>query len=530
MTKIYKYLGILLGLATALAFNACDDDIDPVVEELSFDRVFTPLELDAKINNQTTVTLSWGYNKGIDTYELEISEDELLFTNIIHTATLTPDQIPYVYDLPSGDTQYSVRVKGISSTTNESKWATLAFKSLPENLFLNYDMVMNALGDITVSWTPGKAVTSMVLITEDGETSYDISAEEMALGSKQISGLTNDSYTINLMNDTKVRGFQDYVLEGNILLDEGADLATAIANATAGDVIVLKSGVTYGFVGDLTIDKSLKIKGLDGGELPVIYTTSGDRMFYIGDNLTPTDSLVFENLYMSGFVNYDAGQGQIRGVFDMETSYACNIGSVKFLGCKMFDMGRQIMRLRGGLDQTIGEFVIDDCIIHNLGNTSGSYGVLCATEPETNVTYVNISNSTIDSLRCHFIRYDEPTSCESIVVENCTFNKVPYSSGRYIMDIRSAVIPSGVEVNNCIFGNTSYSDEPSISGIYYDEDNTALSINNTYATSDFVNSGYSIVELCTGLGMGSADVFADPDNGDFTLTDGSLEVGDPRWW
>ena len=189
---------------------------------------------------------------------------------------------------------------------------------------------MNALGDITVSWTPGKAVTSMVLITEDGETSYDISAEEMALGSKQISGLTNDSYTINLMNDTKVRGFQDYVLEGNILLDEGADLATAIANATAGDVIVLKSGVTYGFVGDLTIDKSLKIKGLDGGELPVIYTTSGDRMFYIGDNLTPTDSLVFENLYMSGFVNYDAGQGQIRGVFDMETSYACNIGSVKF--------------------------------------------------------------------------------------------------------------------------------------------------------------------------------------------------------
>ena len=136
MTKIYKYLGILLGLATALAFNACDDDIDPVVEELSFDRVFTPLELDAKINNQTTVTLSWGYNKGIDTYELEISEDELLFTNIIHTATLTPDQIPYVYDLPSGDTQYSVRVKGISSTTNESKWATLAFKSLPENLFL----------------------------------------------------------------------------------------------------------------------------------------------------------------------------------------------------------------------------------------------------------------------------------------------------------------------------------------------------------------------------------------------------------
>ncbi len=528
MTKIYKYLGILLGFTAMIAFNACDDDIDPVVEQLEFDRVFTPLDLEARISNQTTVTLSWGYNKGIDSYVLEISDDELEFANIIHTVTLSPEEVPYVYDLPSGDTQYSARVKGVSSTADDSKWATLAFKSLPENLFSNYDLVMNGIGDVTLSWTPGKAVTSVVFVSADGETSFNVSADELAAGSKQISGLANDSYTINLMNNTKVRGTQNYVLEGSVMVEEGGDLATAIANASAGDVIVLKSGVTYGFAGDLTIDKSLKIKGLDGGELPVIYTTSGDRMFYIGSTPTVTDSLVFENLYMSGYVNYDAAQGQIRGVFDME-SEACNIGAVKFLGCKLYDMGRQIMRLRGGSDQTIGDFVIDDCIIHNLGSSSSSYGVFCATETNTNALNIQISNSTIDSLKSHFIRYDDATTCESIVLENCTFNKVPYSSGRYLMDVRNSVVSEGIQITNCIMGTTSYGDEPSISGIRK-PDALEIIVNNTYATTDFVNTTYSIVDLCTALGMSSDDIFTDPDNGDFTLTDESLEAGDPRWY
>ncbi len=523
---------MLLGFVFSITFSACDDDIDPVMEELPITRVFAPSGIEADITNQTTVTISWNTNKNIDSYQIEISQDNLEFTNIIESVSLDKSVTSYTYDLPAGDTQYSVRIMGVSETLDDSKWVTVAFKSLPENLFYNYDLIMNGLGDITLNWSPGKKVTSMVFVGSDGETAYDIdiTSEELTEGVKNFSGLANDVYTINLMNGDAVRGTQKYVLEGDIFVEANGDLGTAITDAASGNVIVLQAGEAYGFVGDLTIDKSLKIKGLDGGEMPVIYTTSGDRMFYIGDNLSPTDSLVFQNLYLSGFVNYDAGQGQIRGVFDMESSYACNIGGVKFLSCKLFDMGRQIIRLRGGSDQTIGEFVVDDCIIHNLGSTSSSYGVLCATEPETNVTNVTITNSTIDSLRCHFIRYDEPTSCESIIVENCTFNKVPYSSGRYIMDIRSAVIPGGVQITNCIFGTSTYGDTPSINGIYYNEDATTLTISDSYVTTDFVNSNYSIVELCTDLGVGYTDVFTDPDNGDFTLTDGALGVGDPRWY
>ena len=468
----------------------------------------------------------WGINKGIDSYTLEISDDSLVFGNIIHTVSLSPDEKPYVYDLPAGDSQYSVRVKGISSTADDSNWAALAFKSLPENLFANYDLQMTGIGALTLNWKPGKEVTSIVFSTESGETPYAVSSEEMAAGSKQLTDVPNAVYNIKLMNNDKVRGSQNYVVEGDVLLDAGADITAAITAASAGDVILLQAGATYGFVGDYTIDKSIKLKGLDG-EMPVLYASDGDRMFYIGSSMTPADSMVFEKLYMSGFVNYDASQGQIRGVFDME-SQACDIASVKFLGCKLYDMGRQIMRLRGGSDQTIGEFVVDDCIIHNLGKSSSSYGVLCGTETNTNVTHVKISNSTIDSLACHFIRYDDATACESIVVENCTFNKAPFKSGRYFMDIRNAVITNGVEINNCILGNTSYGDEPSITGVRK-TDATELTVKDTYATSDFVNSNYSIVELCSSLGLSSTELWNNPDSGDFSFIGDPLEAGDPRW-
>ncbi|MCW3785591.1 DUF5123 domain-containing protein [Plebeiibacterium sediminum] len=529
MIKSYKYIWILLGFVSSLTFSACDDDIDPVVEELPITRVFAPSGIEADITDQTTVTITWNSNKNIDSYQLEISQDNLEFTNIIESVTLEKGVTSYTYDLPAGDTQYSARIMGLSETLNDSKWVTVSFESLPENLFYNYDLVMNGLGDITLSWTPGKQVTSMVFVDSEGQTAYDlaITPEELAAGVKNFPGLANDLYTINLMNGSAVRGTQKYVLEGDILLEAGGDLAAAISAAASGNVIVLQGGESYGFVGDLTIDKSLKIKGIDGGEMPVMYTTSGDRMFFIGSTPTVTDSLVFENLYMSGYVNYTAGS-QIRGVFDME-SEACNIGAVKFLGCKIYDMGRQIMRLRGGSDQTIGEFVIDDCIIHNLGSSSSSYGVLCATETNTNVTNIKVTNSTIDSLKCHFIRYDDATACENIVVENCTFNKVPYSSGRYLMDIRNVAVTDGVQITNCIFGTSTYGDTPSISGVYYNADITTLTVSDSYATTDFVNTGYSIVELCTSLGVASTDIFTDPDNGDFTLTDGSLDAGDPRW-
>jgi len=526
MNRTLKYIGFLLGLLAIVAINACKDDIDPVIDELEFSRLFSPLNLEAKISNQTTVSINWDFNKGADSYVVEISDDSLQFSSIINTASVTYDELPYVYELPAGNSQYSVRVKAESSTVSESKWATLAFKSLPENLFDKYTSMLTGLGELTVNWKPGKAVTSLLFISETDEISVDISAEELAAGEKIVTDLPNADYEIRILNGSKSRGTQDFLVEGDVLLHSGEDLAAAIASAPAGDVILLEAEGMFGFAGDLTIEQGIKIRGLDG-ELPVVYATSGDRMFYIGSGISSTEAIVFENLYMSGYVNNNESEGQIRGVFDME-SEACNIGAVKFIGCKLYNMGRQVMRLRGGSDQTIGEFVMDNCIVYDLGRSSGSYGVFCATETNTNARVVRISNSTIDNLVCHFIRYDDAVDCESILVENCTFNKTPFSSGRYLMDVRNAVITGGVEVSGCIFGNTSYGDDPSIVGIRTAEGVT-LTITNSYATTDFVNTDYSIVNLLSPLGVSSTGLWEDPDNGDFSFSGAVVEAGDPRW-
>lgn len=530
MKNIYINIGFFIGIIVLLGTNACKDNINPPLEELDFVRVFTPLELTAKISNQTTLELNWGFNKGISSYVVEISQDSLDFSDIIYTATVALNELPFVYALPSGDTQYSARVKGVSSTAGveDSKWSAIAFKSLPENLFEGYQIKMTAIGAITVSWLPGKAVTALTFVTQSGETSFDITAEEATAGSKSVTGVANAVYEIRLMNNAAVRGTQNYVLEGDVLVASGTDLAAAIAAASAGDVIVLEENGMYPFVGDLTIDKSLKIKGIDGIGLPVLYLTSGDRMFYIGSSLTPADSLVFENLYISGFINHNAGDGQHRGIFDME-SEACNLGALKFIGCKLYDLGRQVLRLRGGSDQTIGLFLVDDCIIHNLGNSSASYGVLSADQTNTNVKIIKVMNSTIDSLKSHFLRYDDATDCESITLQNCTFNRTPYSSGRYFSDTRNAVITDGFYVTNCIFGSTSYGDTPSIYGIRV-ADGVALTIKNSYSTSDFVLSDYSVMnDQLTPLEITSDALWSDPTVMDFTFKGAGIDAGDPRW-
>ena len=87
---------------------------------------------------------------------------------------------------------------------------------------------------------------------------------------------------------------------------------------------------------------------------------------------------------------------------------------------------------------------------------------------------------------------------------------------------------SGVQVTNCIFGTTSYGDEPSITGIRAPED-VVVTITNSYATTDFVNSDYSIVDQLTSLGVTYDGLWEDPDNGDFSFAFDAVDAGDPRW-
>lgn len=537
MKHLVKNIGLMIVFLSLLAVNACKDNISPIYDELDFNRVFAPLNISAEIINQTTVKLSWELSVGADSYELEIID---VGENIINTATVAATDLPYVYDLPAGDAQFYARAKAISNTSGieDSKWTTLAFRSLPENLFEGYNKIrMDALGAITLYWKPGKAVTALTFVSQTGETSFDISAAEATAGEKSITGLANDLYQVRLMNDVAVRGSQNYTMEGDVLLATGEDLAAAITAASPGSVIVLSPGEKYGIAGGMYITKSIKIKGMDEQPLlPIVYPISGNQLFIVDPTMSTSDSLVFENLHMNGLVDLVAGSTGIRGIFDQENAaMACNIAAIKFLGCTLTDWGRQIIRLRGGADQIINEVVIDDCIIRNLGKSSASYGIISAEAAETNIGYIKISNSTIDSIRSHLIRYPSGTSCNSLIIENCTVNRAPFSSGRFLMDLRDNVfIGAGVQINNCILGNTEYDElDPtasSVNGIRMDASDL-LTITNTYVTDDYDDSaGYSIpTDMLIPAGTSSTGLWSDPANGDFTFKGAGIDAGDPRW-
>src|SRR5690606_23973429 len=87
------YIGALIGLLSC-TFSGCEDDIDPLVEELELARVLTPNELDVRIRNRTTIEVDWLVRDDADQYVIEFSEDSLEFNTIIRTVTVTPDQLP----------------------------------------------------------------------------------------------------------------------------------------------------------------------------------------------------------------------------------------------------------------------------------------------------------------------------------------------------------------------------------------------------------------------------------------------------
>ena len=118
MKNIIIRTGLFAGLVSMLIFTACKEQIDPVVEELDFNRAFSPVGIEAVISNTRTVTLTWSSVKNTDHYIVEIYDGATASATLVHSAEVpaTEDsQVSYTYVLPAGDTQFYGRIKAVSS-------------------------------------------------------------------------------------------------------------------------------------------------------------------------------------------------------------------------------------------------------------------------------------------------------------------------------------------------------------------------------------------------------------------------------
>ena len=539
MKKIFINTVLILGLFVLSSLNACKEKIDPVVDELSFGRAFTPVEFSAQISNITTVTLSWSPVKNADHYVVEIYEGtDFVAGSLIYTVDLPAplslvDKISLIYVLPAGDTQFSARLNAVSALDGvaESKWISVGFKTAPENLFTGYKSELTGLGSCTVRWKPGS--TASALVFDNGtQTSYPISAGEAAAGVKKLTGIANGKYQIRLMNTTFVRGRTNILIEGDVLLAAGGNLAAAISALPAGGIIILTNGENFSFAGPVTLSKSIKIRGLYGTDPPTIFVVLNAatyHMFNIDASLTASDSLVFQNLDISGYPDNSSANTRLRGIFDQDVTLPCNIGLIKFENCVAHNFDRHLIRLRGTATQVIGNIEIKGCVMYDYAFGS-NYGVINSSAAASTINNINISNSTIYNTRGAIISYSSGKACQGITIKNCTFNQLAMdpSTGRYIIDLNNTTGTGIITISNCLFGNTS----AVANGI---RPNTmTMSITGSYYTSDF-NDGitFPIKSYLTAYSGASTALWTNPANGTFTYLDanfpGIATAGDPRW-
>jgi hypothetical protein len=534
MKKIFKYTGMILGLFTLLSLHGCKDKIEPVVSELTFTRAFTPSDFSAQISNVTTVTLNWNPVKNVDHYVIEIYQDTTFAASkLIDTENVSAGQNISVYVLPAGDTWFSARLNVVSSLTGvtESKWSNVIFKTAPENLFTGYVTELSGLGTSTVRWKPG--VTVSALLFDNGtQASFPISASEATAGVKTVTGLSKGKYQISLMNSTFVRGRTSVVIEGDALLTAGGNLATAISALPAGGVLILTNGATFSFSGPVTLSRSIKIRGLYATNQPTIFTVLNAatfQMFNIDPALTASDSLVFQNLNISGFPDNSSANTRLRGMFDQDVILACNIGLIKFDNCIAHNFDRHLIRLRGTATQVIGKIDIRGCILYDYAFGS-NYGVINSSAASSTINNISITNSTIYNTRGAIISYSSGTACQGITVKNCTFNQLAMdaATGRYFIDLNATTGTGVIMVSNCLFGSTA----TIANGI---RPNTmTMAISSSYYTSDYYDGATSpIKSLLTAYSGASTALWTNPVNGTFTFLDalfpGIATAGDPRW-
>lgn len=534
MKKIIVYTALFAGLIASLVFPGCKEDIDPVVEELEFSRAFSPVGLDAVISNTRTVTLTWSSVKNAEKYLLEIYDGETAPANLVHSAEVPAtgdNQVTFTYILPAGDTRFWARIKAVSSVqgVEESKWSQASFRTDPENLFNGFDTYMSAMNACIVQWEPGATATSLLFVSGGTQLPYTLSAEDLALGGRQVTGLPNGVYEVRLMNGNFVRGRTSVIIEGDVLVDPGGDLKAALDALPSGGVILLVNGASYPLSEVDTVRTSTKIRGILPDDLPKIYlvTGGGNHMFDIGTAMTLSDSLVFENVDIS--CAYDDGATKHRGVIDQESD-AFSIGAVRFRNCIIRNSGRSAIRLRGNAaGQVINNVEFLNCVMYDFAFDS-HYGVLngAATGNFINIKFVN---STIYKLRGGIINYGSGAGCQSVVVDNCTFNETTMdaASSRYFIDFGTSNTSTGtIAISDCIFGQTV----DRANGIR--PGSMTLTISGSYYTTDFYDGTTAPVkQLMTAYSGASVGLWTDPAGGDFTFLDGNfagvLTAGAPRW-
>jgi hypothetical protein len=546
----YAFMTFVSVVCLAGALSSCSDELS----EKTLPYLFRPVNFAVTLNS-VNATLSWAAVDSAKSYTVQISQDSLAFKNIISTYTTT--NLNYTLEL-AGNTRYSARVRAnASDTTKDSKYnATLTFKTPTENIFNGYgtsentntvySAYMTALNTLDIKWLPGASVTHLILTNSSGvRDSVLISSTEGTNGEKIISGLSNSTYTVQIYNNTYLRGTTTGIVEGDVLLNSGDNIATAIANATAGQVILLAAGATF-TTGSAAIsfNQNIKLRGLSASNRPVVCMTSGVPTstanmlaFTAGSTI---NSVQFENIDFNGYCSNNTAATEIGYLFN--SGVLCNVNALTFTNCILRNFGNTPMRMQKGTGQVISTLSFNGCTIYNIGFSS-TYAIVNINNSADYINNISFANCTIYDFKGAFILRTATSvtvTMSSISISNCTFNQSTQDTGtsRCFIDLNGVTgVTNGVIIQNCILGSNGTiaagirsATSPTITGTYYTSDYN----DNSAAVVSASLGAYSIMAKMTAYSGTSTALWTAPLTGNFTLLTSSFAgkgvAGDLRWY
>lgn len=558
MKSIKNILGTASMMALALSATSCTDGNDWDVDG-SLSRLFG-LNGD-KITVETaetsaTVTFSAFTSKAVPSpeyYVFEVSKDSLYEgvenANIIkfgEDKSLTSS--PVVLSGLDGDSKYYMRVKAMSSTSNESKWVYYkdgsSFKTKAEQIFNNVEATNLFEDHVNLSWTPGADVTHITYAnTNDAENiqTINLTDEEKAAGKYTLGGLNPTStYTITIYKNDVKRGqlqvttpaampaanfkyslASDVTVISQDLIDEIAEKAKAAAGneTNYSATIGIPAGAKVALYGindsdggktNVTIPDGMSVTffGLAGGDAPTINL---DKNFDIAGSHA---FIKFQNVKLE-----ENGAG-----YFINQSKACTVSEFTLENCEVSNLKTSFFRLQGSDAKSIGKLTLKNSIFTKL---CAGYGFIHidAGSGKGHLDNVEIDGCTFNSICVTgkvFI-FSKKTDMQDITIKNSTFYNCN-GNGQYFVDFDVDTFgPSTFTIENCIFGKSA--DEATNKNI---RSKTPATVANSFRTTDF----FKVIKGVNDTEFSSTQLFKDPANGDFTIKAGTLKekAGDPRWY
>ncbi|MDR2476099.1 MAG: DUF4957 domain-containing protein [Bacteroidales bacterium] len=524
MKKQLIKTGIMLGLSAGLFLTACDD-IDPVVDSLNFNRYLAPVGIEASLSKIVELTLTWTAVPNASSYYVEIYKDSLQFdeANLIYRENVSTNRLQYSPLI--GDTHYSARIKIAAGVKEESKWNWIVFQTSVDSKFLTAEA-----GDIgsdyaIFRWPAGMSATKISLTPTSGaKITQELNAQEIAEGKVQVEGLQPSmKYTATLYDDNWRVGLTDVTTlkAGTIIVRPEDDFRTLLETAADSTAFMLLPGDYISDGANIALTKSIFISGYGENLQPVIHC-----QFTIA---TPKVSLSLTNVEMNGI-----GASNSYSYFvQANSAEKAELGNIVVEGCRIKNYSRSLLAMGSSGNSSIESFTVNNSIIENIEASGGDFVDVRVGL----IKKLTITNSTFNKCawaRC-FLRMDDPAANfpgqkTEVLIDRCTFYGVTdVETGQSLLHVR--VKESAVKMTNCIVAKTkgtlAHSKDdmtPECGGNnYFDAPNFLSATANTTAISPDAKFDSSAATRLD-------PEFADADNGDFTVTNANVKVGDPRWF